>query len=170
MQQGRPLAVRRGCGRQVGISPPSLAKTRCGPIRKSPAWRQTGAISWLGALPGDKEEENRVLQSYRQSRPHAQLCAALSRVLSDLRAPTDAHGIRSTGVVEFCAPYGCTSPYIPCVKPRTKFLIGGVLVIATAGYLAASAIKDTGVYYLTPGELSAKTKSDPTFYETGVKV
>lgn len=61
-------------------------------------------------------------------------------------------------------------PYIPLVKPRTKFLIGGVLVIGTAGYLAASAIKDTGVYYLTPGELQAKTRSDPTFYETGVKV
>ena len=47
--------------------------------------------------------------------------------------------------------------YIQPVKPRTKFLIGGALVIGTAGYLAASAIKDTGVYYLTPGELSAKT-------------
>jgi len=60
--------------------------------------------------------------------------------------------------------------YIQAMKPRTKFLIGGALVIGTAGYLAASAIKDTGVYYLTPGELSAKTKADPTFYETGVKV
>jgi hypothetical protein len=35
--------------------------------------------------------------------------------------------------------------YIPTVKPRTKFLIGGTLVLGTAGYLAASAIKDTGV-------------------------
>ena len=34
----------------------------------------------------------------------------------------------------------------------------------------ASSIKDTAVYYLTPGELSAKTVADPTFYETGVKV
>jgi len=64
----------------------------------------------------------------------------------------------------------CSPVYICVVKPRTKFLIGGALVIGTAGYLAASAIKDTGVYYLTPGELSAKTKVDPTFYETGVKV
>jgi len=56
------------------------------------------------------------------------------------------------------------------VKARTKFIIGGVLVIGTASYLAASAIRDTGVYYLTPGELSAKTQSDPTFYNTGVKV
>jgi cytochrome c-type biogenesis protein CcmE len=60
--------------------------------------------------------------------------------------------------------------YIQAVKPRTKFLIGGVLVLGTAGYLAASAINDTGVYYLTPAELSAKTKADPTFFETGVKV
>ena len=34
----------------------------------------------------------------------------------------------------------------------------------------ASSIQDTAVYYLTPGELHAKTVADPTFYETGVKV
>ena len=56
------------------------------------------------------------------------------------------------------------------MKPRTKFLIGGALVLGTAGYLMASSIKETGVYYLTPAELSAKTKSDPSFFETGVKV
>jgi cytochrome c-type biogenesis protein CcmE len=56
------------------------------------------------------------------------------------------------------------------VNPRTKFILGGVLVLGTAGYLMASSIKDTAVYYLTPGELSAKTVSDPTFYDTGVKV
>jgi cytochrome c-type biogenesis protein CcmE len=56
------------------------------------------------------------------------------------------------------------------MKPRTKFLLGGVLVLGTAGYQMASSIKDTAVYYLTPGELSAKTVSDPTFYDTGVKL
>ena len=56
------------------------------------------------------------------------------------------------------------------MKPRTKFLFGGALVLGTAGYLMASSIKDTAVYYLTPGELSAKTISDPTFFNTGVKV
>ncbi len=56
------------------------------------------------------------------------------------------------------------------MKARIKFIIGGALVLGTAGYLMASAISETGVYYLTPGELSAKTKIDPTFYETGVKV
>ena len=56
------------------------------------------------------------------------------------------------------------------MKPRTKFLTGGVIVLGVAGYLMASSIRDTAVYYLTPGELYAKTSSDPTFYETGVKV
>ena len=56
------------------------------------------------------------------------------------------------------------------MTPRTKFLLGGALVLGTASYLMASSIKDTAVYYLTPGELSAKTVSDPTFFETGVKV
>ena len=56
------------------------------------------------------------------------------------------------------------------MNPRTKFLIGGVLVLGTAGFLMASSIKETAVYYLTPGELSAKTVKDPTFYDTGVKL
>ena len=34
-------------------------------------------------------------------------------------------------------------------EPRTKFLLGGVVVFSTAGYLAASAIEDTGVYIFT---------------------
>ncbi len=56
------------------------------------------------------------------------------------------------------------------MKTRTKFLLGGALVLGSAGYLMASSIKDTAVYYLTPNELSAKTVSDPTFFDTGVKV
>src|SRR5687768_9391495 len=56
------------------------------------------------------------------------------------------------------------------VKPRTKFLVGGLLILGSAGYLMASSIKETGQYYLTPGELAAKVKADPTFVENGVKV
>ncbi|HZJ00508.1 MAG TPA: cytochrome c maturation protein CcmE [Gemmatimonadaceae bacterium] len=56
------------------------------------------------------------------------------------------------------------------MKPRSKFLLGGLVILGTASYLMASSIKETAVYYLTPGELSAKTVADPTFYETGVKV
>ena len=56
------------------------------------------------------------------------------------------------------------------MKPRTKFLIGGLFVLGSAGALMASSIKETGQYYLTPGELAAKVGKDPTFRETGVKV
>ena len=56
------------------------------------------------------------------------------------------------------------------MKPRTKFLVGGLLILGSAGYLMASSIKETGQYYLTPGELAAKVKADPTFVENGVKV
>jgi len=56
------------------------------------------------------------------------------------------------------------------MKPRTKFLIGGALVLGTASYLMASSIKETGTYYLTPTELATKVKADPSFYNTGVKV
>ena len=53
---------------------------------------------------------------------------------------------------------------------RTKFMIGGALVLGTAGYLMATSIQDTGMYYLTPSELSTKLAADPTFRNTGVKV
>ena len=43
-------------------------------------------------------------------------------------------------------------------------------MLGAAGYLMASSIEETATYYLTPQELAAKTTSDPTFYETGVKV
>jgi cytochrome c-type biogenesis protein CcmE len=55
-------------------------------------------------------------------------------------------------------------------KARTKFLIGGALVLGTVGYLMATSIKDTGMYYLTPTELTAKLRADPTFRNTGVKI
>ena len=53
---------------------------------------------------------------------------------------------------------------------RTKFLIGGALVLGTAGYLMATSIQDTGMYYLTPTELSTKLEADPSFRNTGVKI
>lgn len=56
------------------------------------------------------------------------------------------------------------------MKPRTKFAIGGLLVLASASYLMASSIGETGMYYLTPNELAAKVAADPSFRETGVKV
>ena len=56
------------------------------------------------------------------------------------------------------------------MKARTKFLVSGLLILGAAGYLMASSIRETAVYYLTPSELQAKVRTDPTFYETGVKI
>ena len=56
------------------------------------------------------------------------------------------------------------------MRARTKFIIGGSLVLATVGYLMASGIKQTGEYYLTPTELAAKVSADQSFYNVGVKM
>ncbi len=56
------------------------------------------------------------------------------------------------------------------MKPRTKFIIGGALVLGVAAYLMVSSIRETGVYYLTPAELATKTQQDPSLFDTGVKV
>jgi cytochrome c-type biogenesis protein CcmE len=56
------------------------------------------------------------------------------------------------------------------MKARTKFLIGGGLILATVGYLMASGIKETGVYYLTPAELAQKVRQDRSIYDVGMKI
>jgi len=53
---------------------------------------------------------------------------------------------------------------------RTKFLLGGVLILGTAGYLMATSIRETGTYYLTPTELATRINDDPGFRNTGVKI
>jgi cytochrome c-type biogenesis protein CcmE len=56
------------------------------------------------------------------------------------------------------------------MHPRTKWLIGGAIILGSAGLLMANAITKTGEYYLTPQELATKISHDPSFVETGVKV
>jgi cytochrome c-type biogenesis protein CcmE len=56
------------------------------------------------------------------------------------------------------------------MKPRTKFLIGAAAVLGTAGYLMASSIRETGMYYLTPTELTTKLSADPSLHGVGVKL
>lgn len=56
------------------------------------------------------------------------------------------------------------------MRARTKFIIGGALILGTVGYLMASGIKETGVYYLTPSELAARVNTDHSFYNVGVKM
>ena len=56
------------------------------------------------------------------------------------------------------------------MKAQTKFIIGGGLILATVGYLMASGIKETGVYYLTPTELQAMATSNARIHDAGVKL
>lgn len=56
------------------------------------------------------------------------------------------------------------------MKPRAKFLIGAGLILAAAGYLMASSIRDTGVYYVTPSELAIKLAADSTLHSVGLKL
>lgn len=56
------------------------------------------------------------------------------------------------------------------MKPRSKFLVGAGAVLATAGYLMASSISATGVYYLTPSELATKLAADSSLHGVGLKL
>ncbi len=56
------------------------------------------------------------------------------------------------------------------MKPRTMFLAGGALILGAAGYLMASSIKTTAVYYVTPQELAGKLAADPSVMGTGIKL
>lgn len=56
------------------------------------------------------------------------------------------------------------------MNPRHKFIVAGVLILVTAGYLMAGAIRTTGMYYLTPSELAGRLAGDESFHNVGVKV
>jgi cytochrome c-type biogenesis protein CcmE len=56
------------------------------------------------------------------------------------------------------------------MHPRTKFMIGGVVVLGTSGWLMASSISQTKEYYLTPSEMAARLKTDPGFKGADVRV
>jgi len=56
------------------------------------------------------------------------------------------------------------------MRARTKFLMGAVLITGSVGYLMASGIKDTGVYFVTPAELAEKVETDPSIHNVGVRM
>src|ERR687892_1332087 len=56
------------------------------------------------------------------------------------------------------------------MKAGHKFLVGATFIVASVGFLIAQGVKETGVYFLTPTELAAKTSADPTFYDVGLKM
>lgn len=56
------------------------------------------------------------------------------------------------------------------MKARSKFLVGGFVILSTAATLAFSSTKETAQYFLTPAELAEKVAKDDSFRENGVKV
>ena len=56
------------------------------------------------------------------------------------------------------------------MRAPTKVLLAGLLVLGTVGYLMATGIKETGVYFVTPSELSARVEADASFRDVGVKM
>jgi cytochrome c-type biogenesis protein CcmE len=57
------------------------------------------------------------------------------------------------------------------MKAGQKFMLGAAVIVTSVVVLIAQGVKETGVYFLTPAELSAKTVADPTFVENvGFKV
>ncbi len=56
------------------------------------------------------------------------------------------------------------------MKARSKFLLGGLLILGTSSFLMASSARETAQYFLTPSELAAKIDADPKFTKVGVKV
>ena len=56
------------------------------------------------------------------------------------------------------------------MKKQRKFLVAGSLVAGMVGYLMVTGVQDSMAYYHTPTELVMKVASDPSYFETGVKV
>ena len=56
------------------------------------------------------------------------------------------------------------------MKAGNKFLIGALVIVAGVAGLIVSGVKETGVYFLTPSELVARTQADPSFHDVGLKV
>ena len=56
------------------------------------------------------------------------------------------------------------------MKPGTKFAVGATVIVAAIGLLIYTGVSQTGVYFLSPSELLARTETDPTFHDVGLKV
>ena len=56
------------------------------------------------------------------------------------------------------------------MKAGRKFIVGAALIVGSVGFMIAEGVKQTGVYFLTPAELAAKTSADSSFYDVGLKM
>lgn len=56
------------------------------------------------------------------------------------------------------------------MKKQRKFLIGAAALVGVVGYLAATGMSESMMYYRTPDELAASLAADPSSRELAVKV
>ncbi len=56
------------------------------------------------------------------------------------------------------------------MQTRAKFMLGGLLILGTASFLAAKSTAATAQFYLTPHELAEHLRVDDSFRENGMKV
>jgi cytochrome c-type biogenesis protein CcmE len=56
------------------------------------------------------------------------------------------------------------------MNTRSKFMLGGLVILGTASFLAAKSTAATAQFYLTPHELAERLKTDDSFRENGMKV
>jgi cytochrome c-type biogenesis protein CcmE len=56
------------------------------------------------------------------------------------------------------------------MRPGTKFAVGAGVIVAAIALLIYTGVSQTGVYFLSPSELLARTEQDPTFHDVGLKV
>ena len=56
------------------------------------------------------------------------------------------------------------------MKPRSKFIIGALVITTSVGFLMASGVKETGVYFVTPVELAEKVAADSSLHDVGIRM
>jgi cytochrome c-type biogenesis protein CcmE len=56
------------------------------------------------------------------------------------------------------------------MQPRNKFIVGAVVIMSSVGFLMASGVKETGVYFVTPMELAEKVAEDSSLHNVGIRM
>lgn len=56
------------------------------------------------------------------------------------------------------------------MQTRAKFMLGGLVILGAASFLAAKSTAATAQFYLTPHELAERLQADDSFRENGMKV
>lgn len=56
------------------------------------------------------------------------------------------------------------------MKPGAKFGIGALVIVGSVALMITEGIKQTGTYFMTPTQLVDTARTDPHFYNVGLKV